>query len=162
MRGRTRLNNGVMRDMHKSLHTKTNAVLAVVWGIVAVAFVRDLIATALVAAYRRGGFGVLSLQRTETKRTDAVALKMVRYRDAVSFPIPVVWKEEDEPGVQGTFYEDAPDTGTLRVSVMQWLGSSEEDGNRIVKSILLPGNVETLKQGVYLKKEVKKVGGMNL
>jgi hypothetical protein len=91
----------------------------------------------------------------ETRRTDAVALKMVRYRDAVSFPIPVGWKEEDEPGVQGTFYEEGPDTGTLRVSVMQWLGSSEEDRNRIVKSILLPGNVETLKQGVYLKKEVK-------
>jgi hypothetical protein len=84
-----------------------------------------------------------------------VALKMVRYRDAVSFPIPAVWKEEDEPGVQGTFYEVAPDAGTLRVSVMQWVGSSDEDRNRIVKSILLPGKVETLKQGVYLKKEVR-------
>ena len=97
----------------------------------------------------------LTATPAETKRADPVALKIVRYRDAVSFPIPVAWKEEDEPGVQGTFYEDGPDTGTLRVSVMQWLGSSEEDRNRIVKSILLPGNVETLKQGVYLKKEVK-------
>ena len=95
----------------------------------------------------------------ETKRTDAVALKMVRYREAVSFPIPMAWKEEDEPGVQGTFYEDGLNTGTLRVSVMQWLGSSEEDRNRIVKSILLPGNVEALKQGVYLKKEVNDVSG---
>lgn len=86
--------------------------------------------------------------------THAVALKMVRYRDAVSFPLPVTWKEEDERGVQGTFYEDGPGTGTLRVSVLQWLGSSEEDRNRLVKSILLPGNVETLNQGVYLKKEV--------
>src|SRR5690349_1405913 len=82
----------------------------------------------------------------EARRNDAVTLKMVRYRDAISFPIPVTWKEEDEPGIQGTFYEDAPDTGTLRVSVMQWLGSSEEDRNRIVESILLPGDVEALKQ----------------
>lgn len=81
---------------------------------------------------------------------------MVSYRGAVSLPLPVTWKEEDEPGVQGTFYEDDADTGTLRVSVMQWLGSNEEDRNRIVKSILLPGNVETLKQGVYLKKEVNE------
>ncbi len=84
-----------------------------------------------------------------------MALKTVRYRDAVSFPIPVTWKEEDEPGVQGTFYEDDPESGTLRVSVMQWVGSNEEDRNRIVKSILLPGSIETLKQGVYLKKEVE-------
>lgn len=86
-----------------------------------------------------------------------MALKMVRYREAVSFPIPMSWKEEDEPGVQGTFYEDGPDTGTLRVSVMQWLGSSEDDRNRMIKSLLLPGTVETLKQGVYLTKEVKEV-----
>lgn len=80
---------------------------------------------------------------------------MVSYRDAVSFPIPVTWKMEDEPGVQGTFYEEAPDTGTLRVSVMQWPGTDEEDRNRILKTILLPGSVEALKQGIYLKKEVE-------
>jgi len=84
-----------------------------------------------------------------------VALKMVRYRDAVSFVIPVTWKEEDEPGVQGAFYEDVIGSGTLRVSVMQWVGSNEDDRNRIVKSILLPGAVDTLSQGVYLKKEVR-------
>lgn len=98
-----------------------------------------------------------ALATSSVKAEDAntVALKMIQYREAVSFPIPVTWKAEDEPGIQGTFYEDAPGTGTLRVSVMQWVGADEADRNRIAKSILLPGSVETLQQGVYLKKEIK-------
>jgi hypothetical protein len=83
-----------------------------------------------------------------------MALKMVRYREAVTFPIPVTWAEEDEPGVQGIFYEPRDDSGTLRVSVMQWKGKDEEDRNRILKSAMLPGTVETMKQGIYLKKQV--------
>lgn len=93
---------------------------------------------------------------SSVKAEDAntVALKMIQYRDAVSFPVPVTWKAEDEIGIQGTFYEDAPGTGTLRVSVMQWVGADEADRNRIAKSILLPGSVETLAKGIYLKKEI--------
>jgi hypothetical protein len=98
---------------------------------------------------------VLATSSVKAEGASTVALKTIQYREAVSFAIPVTWKEEDEPGVQGTFYEDRPDTGTLRVSVMQWVGSDEADRNRIAKSILSPGTVETLKQGVYLKKEVK-------
>jgi hypothetical protein len=85
----------------------------------------------------------------------AIGLKTVRYREAVSFMIPRSWIEEDEPGLQGTFFEPGDDTGTLRVSVMQWTGTDEEDRNRILKAALLPGDIEVLKQGVYLKKEVK-------
>lgn len=96
---------------------------------------------------------VMSVQSTE--RNPMTSHKIIDYRSAVSFAVPAEWVEEDEPGVQGTFYEDAEDSGTLRVSVMQWSGEDEADRNHIVKSILLPGEVETLAQGVYLKREVK-------
>lgn len=96
----------------------------------------------------------LTTLAAEAKRPSQVALKIVHYRDAVSFPIPATWNEDDEPGVQGTYYEDGPGTGTLRVSVMQWSGANEEDRNRRVKALLFPGSVETLKQGVYLKREI--------
>ena len=81
------------------------------------------------------------------------ALKMVSYRDAVTFAIPIGWTFEDEPGIQGTYYEDAPNSGTLRVSVMQWRGENEEDRNQILKS-MLSGSVEQLKQGIYLTQEI--------
>jgi hypothetical protein len=98
--------------------------------------------------------GIVTVAQS-TERTPMASHKTINYRDAVSFAVPATWVEEDEPGVQGTFYEDAEDSGTLRVSVMQWTGEDEADRNRIVKSILLPGEVETLAQGVYLKREVK-------
>jgi hypothetical protein len=84
-----------------------------------------------------------------------LVLKMVGYRDAISFPLPISWVEEDERGVQGTFYEPGDSSGTLRVSVMQWTGTDEQDRNSILKSALLPGSIETLKKGIYLKKELK-------
>jgi hypothetical protein len=99
-------------------------------------------------------FGTVSTTES-SQRGSMVSLKTVNYRDAVSFTIPASWVEEDEPGVQGTFYEDSVSSGTLRLSVMQWTGKDEADRNRMVKSILLPGEVQTLAQGVYLKKEVK-------
>ena len=97
----------------------------------------------------------IAVANSELRERPTMALKMVRYRDAVSFPLPVAWKVEDEPGVQGIFYNDAPGAGTLRVSALQWQGSNEEERNDIAKNILLPGEIETLAQGVYLKTEVK-------
>ncbi|RXE98083.1 hypothetical protein D9603_17480 [Pseudoalteromonas sp. PS5] len=79
-------------------------------------------------------------------------MKTVNYRDAVSFQIPANWKVEDELGVQGTFYEDLPNTGTLRISVFEFASNSEDERNTKIKDTLLPGTVETLAKGVYLKK----------
>ena len=79
----------------------------------------------------------------------------VTYRDAVTFSIPSSWRFEDQRGVQGVFYEDLPDSGTLRVSVFQWEGKDEADRNRMLANALLPGDVDTLARGVYLRKEVK-------
>ena len=46
-------------------------------------------------------------------------MKTIEYRGGVvSFQIPRHWKEEYEPDGGGTFYEDAPETGTLRLNVI--------------------------------------------
>ena len=85
---------------------------------------------------------------------EAMSMKLINYRDAVSFSIPSNWVEEDERGVQGIFYENHPQTGTLRISVFEWKSESEAERNEKLQSAILPGNIETLAQGVYLKAEV--------
>jgi hypothetical protein len=72
------------------------------------------------------------------------ALKTVRYRGGVlTFSIPASWCEEYEPEGGATFYEDRPDSSTLRLNVMtmeappnmrelsamQALSDSEEGGD---------------------------------
>jgi len=91
------------------------------------------------------------------KADEILDMKVINYRDAVEFKIPSNWNVEDEIGIQGTFYENLPDTGTLRVSVYEWQSESEQDRNTKLQSALLPGNIETLAQGIYLKEEIKEV-----
>lgn len=46
-------------------------------------------------------------------------LKTITYRGGLMyFRIPAHWKEEYEEQGGGTFYEDAPDSGTLRLNVL--------------------------------------------
>ena len=47
------------------------------------------------------------------------ALKIINYRGGIArFRVPSSWVEEYDPAGGGTFYEDGPDTGTLRINVM--------------------------------------------
>ncbi len=85
---------------------------------------------------------------------DTAALRLWNYRDAVMFALPVKWTFEDDPGVQGLFYEDRADSGTLRVSVFQWTGDDEAHRNQILKNALGSGRIETLAQGVYMRHEI--------
>ena len=46
-------------------------------------------------------------------------MKEIKYRGGVvTFRVPSHWKEEYEPDGGGTFYEDAPETGTLRLNII--------------------------------------------
>lgn len=46
-------------------------------------------------------------------------LKAINYRGGlVTFRVPSHWVEEYEPNGGGTFYENGPDTGTLRLNVL--------------------------------------------
>jgi hypothetical protein len=50
---------------------------------------------------------------------ECAEMKTVRYRGGVvSFRIPADWEEEYEEEGGGTFYEDEPDSGTLRLNVL--------------------------------------------
>jgi hypothetical protein len=82
------------------------------------------------------------------------SLKKIKYRDAVEFQIPSNWTYEDEPGIQGTFYLDKADTGTLRVSVFEFESETEEERNNRLGNLFQSSNPETLAQGVYLKTEI--------
>jgi hypothetical protein len=47
------------------------------------------------------------------------ALKTINYRGGIAkFRVPRSWMEEYDPAGGGTFYEDAPDSGTLRINVL--------------------------------------------
>lgn len=51
--------------------------------------------------------------------TEAPKMKTISYRGGViTFSIPANWKEEYEPKGGGTFYNTAPDSGTLRLNVL--------------------------------------------
>ncbi len=46
-------------------------------------------------------------------------LKTIVYRGGlVRFSIPATWREEYEPDGGGNFYEEGPDTGTLRLNIL--------------------------------------------
>ena len=74
----------------------------------------------------------------------ASTLKTIIYRGGiVKFEIPVHWKEEYDPQGGGTFYEDRPDSGTLRLNVLSF---SKKDGSA-------SGSVS---QSVEITKEMKE------
>lgn len=57
-------------------------------------------------------------------------LKHIKYRGGIAeFQIPSHWREEYEPGGGGTFYEDSPDSGTLRLNVLS-LSSKDTSQSR--------------------------------
>jgi len=86
----------------------------------------------------------------------SVSVHMNNY--SIKYPIifffPSNWVVEDEKGIQGIFYEDRDDSGTLRVSVFEYKSKNETERNQKIKNALLPGDIETLAKGVYLKTEV--------
>lgn len=46
-------------------------------------------------------------------------MKPISYRGGIiTFRVPATWKEEHEPEGGGTFYDDRPDSGTLRLNVL--------------------------------------------
>jgi hypothetical protein len=52
-------------------------------------------------------------------QADEVKLKKISYRGGVvEFSIPANWKAESEHDGRGIFYEDSPDSGALRLSVV--------------------------------------------
>lgn len=64
------------------------------------------------------------------------SLKEINFNDGViKFKIPSNWKEEYGKDGKGAFYEDAPDTGTLRLQVITMEAPSDAKGNLLVLAL---------------------------
>jgi len=73
-------------------------------------------------------------------------LKEINYRGGIlRFKIPANWIEEYEENGGGTFYEDAPDTGTLRLNILTMQAPSEVEGDLSVEALLMMPDVEAEK-----------------
>ena len=84
--------------------------------------------------------------------------KTVNYRGGVvSFEIPEHWKEEYEPKGGGTFYEDRPDSGTLRLHVLGFSSTSGRSSEDTLSQLNAKEQLEKLKCGLHVKRYVKKV-----
>ncbi|WP_214470394.1 hypothetical protein [Mesorhizobium sp. dw_380] len=76
--------------------------------------------------------------------------KKIEYRGGlITFEIPYVWIEEYEAEDGGMFYEDGPDTGTLRLNVTTFRAGPNQlltDAGSLLTSINLT-NIEKLSNG---------------
>lgn len=92
----------------------------------------------------------------------AEPLKEINLKGGViRFKIPSNWKEEYSEKGKGAFYEDAPDTGTLRVDVLTMEAPHDAKGNLPVLALSsLPDidqeNIEILDNGNALAYEVER------
>jgi hypothetical protein len=87
--------------------------------------------------------------------------KEIVYRGGVvTYSIPNHWIEQYDPSGGATFYEDRPDTGTLRLNVVTAKGRSTRAGDFAMEAIrtikkLRSDDIEVLSQGSVLAKTVK-------
>ena len=92
----------------------------------------------------------------------AETLKEINYRGGVvKFNIPSNWKEEYEENGGGTFYEDAPDTGTLRLNIITMQAPPDVKGNLPVLALssvsgIDQKNIEILANGNALAHAVQR------
>ena len=85
--------------------------------------------------------------------SDNLPLKTISYRGGVvTFGIPAHWVEEYEPGGGGTFYDNAPDSGTFRLNIITAKSPEPvtvESAPEVLSSLggAAHGNVERLPDG---------------
>ena len=88
-------------------------------------------------------------------------LKTISYRGGlVTFRIPSYWVEEYEPDGGGTFYENGPDTGTLRLSVITLKTPPTKMGNLATNALagmsdVDPSKIRLLKSKLALAQYIK-------
>jgi len=68
-------------------------------------------------------------------------LTTITYRGGIAkFRIPSSWVEEYEPSGGGTFYENGPDTGTLRINVLSFEKAAGDSHTRTSARDMLAGS----------------------
>jgi hypothetical protein len=85
------------------------------------------------------------------------ALKTIQYRGGVAeFVIPAHWRAEYEPTGGGTFYEDAPESGTLRLSVLGF-ESKDTPAEQMAERAFRDGVLERTLCGFPIQREERSV-----
>ena len=84
-------------------------------------------------------------------------LKTIDYRGGIAkFRVPSAWVEEYEPSGGGTFYENGPDTGTLRISVLGFDkpadGKEARSAQEVLASLDSAKAVEQLPSGIAISR----------
>ncbi|WP_133611429.1 hypothetical protein [Aquabacterium commune] len=94
-----------------------------------------------------------ALASTTSAYGAALEMKEIQYRGGIiNFSVPKNWVEESEPDGGAMFYEDAPDTGTLRLNVItatspQLLSDDAAFERLAAMSSVAAGSVQRLKNG---------------
>src|SRR5262245_36734912 len=84
-------------------------------------------------------------------------LKMIKYRGGIAeFAIPSHWHEEYEPEGGGTFYDDSPDSGTLRLNVLT-CESKDTPEEQMAATAFRDGTITTTTGGFPLRRKEKVV-----
>jgi hypothetical protein len=85
-----------------------------------------------------------------------VPLKTICYRGGIArFDIPDSWEEEYEPSGGATFYEDEPDSGTLRLNVLTFSSNGTEICAEMVSRLIAKNGYRPLRDGLAISQEVK-------
>ncbi len=87
-------------------------------------------------------------------------MKQIVYRGGiVNFRIPNSWLEEYEPDGGGTFYEDSPDSGTMRLNVITFESPDEITVEAVAETFKNSkrGDVAVLPNGNVVQKYTKSV-----
>lgn len=81
--------------------------------------------------------------------------KTISYRGGiVTFSIPHGWLEEYEAAGGATFYEDRPDSGTLRLNVLSF-DAKDSDATQMALKVFPANSYELLPNGFPLRRYVK-------
>jgi hypothetical protein len=82
-------------------------------------------------------------------------LKVINYRGGiVRFRIPSNWAEEYEPEGGGTFYENRPESGTLRLNVLGF-DSTTTPADEMARSVFRNHTIELLPCGFPIRRYIK-------
>ena len=82
--------------------------------------------------------------------------KQICYRGGIArFVIPATWNEEYDPPGGATFYEDRPDSGTLRLSVLQFESKGSETCEQMIASLILRSGYESLRDELAVRHYAK-------
>jgi hypothetical protein len=85
------------------------------------------------------------------------ATKVITYRGGiVTFKLPANWTEEYEPGGGGTFYEDRPNSGTFRLSVLSFSSNGSKAAEEMARTAH-KSDAEFLRGGLWLRTKVTSV-----